>query len=49
MGFETSTMTIAIFHQKCEKVLKTNQNEPKIVDNHQQQLVLGLGYHFLSF
>ena len=35
-------MTIAIFHQKYEKVLKTTQNVPKTVDNHQEQLVLGL-------
>ena len=56
MGFETKkyhfcvlfaqTMTIAIFHQKYEKVLKTTQNVPKTVDNHQEQLVLGLGYQF---
>ena len=52
MGFETKkyhfcvlfdwTTTIAIFHQKYEKVLKTTQNVPKTVDNHQEQLVLGL-------
>ena len=42
-------MIIAIFHQKYEKVLKTTQNVPKTVDNHQEQLVLGLGYQFLSF
>ena len=42
-------MTIAIFHQKYEKVLKTTQNVPKIVDNHQEQLVSGLGYQFYSF
>ena len=37
-------MTIAIF--QYEKVLKTTQNVPKTVDNHQEQLVLGLGYQF---
>ena len=42
-------MMIAIFYQKYEKVLKTTQNEPKTVDNHQEQLALGLGYQFLSF
>ena len=42
-------MTIAIFHQKYEKVLKTTQNVPKTVDNHQEQLVLGLGYQFSYF
>ena len=59
MGFETKkyhicilftqTMKIAIFHRKYEKVLETTQNVPKTVDNHQEQLVLGLGYQFLSF
>ena len=38
--------TIAIFHQKYEKVLKTIHNVPKTVDNHQERLVLGLGYQF---
>ena len=56
MGFETKKYhfcvffalpaTIAIFHQKYEKVLKTTQNVPKTVDNHQEQLVMGLGYQF---
>ena len=53
MGFETKkyhfcilfacTKTIAIFHQKFEKVIKTSQNVPKTVDNHLEQLVFGLG------
>ena len=30
------TATIAIFHKKYEKVLKTTQNVPKTVDNHQE-------------
>ena len=42
-------MTIAILHQKYEKELKSTQNVPKTVENHQEQLVLGLGYQFLSF
>ena len=56
MGFETKkynfcvlfaqTLTIVIFHQKCEKVQKTTQNAPKTVDNYQEQLVLGLGFQF---
>ena len=59
IGFETkkyhfcvlvsSTVTAAILHPKFEKVIKTTQNVPKTVDNHQEQLVLGLGYQFLSF
>ena len=32
-----------VFHQKYEKVLKTTQNMPQTVDNHQEQLALGLG------
>ena len=39
-------MTIDIFHQKYEKVLKSTQNVPKTVDNHHERLVLGLGYQF---
>ena len=31
-----------MFHQKYEKVLKTTQNVPKTVDNHQEQLVMRL-------
>ena len=38
--------TIANFHQIYEKVLKTTQNVPKTIGNHQVQLVLGLGYQF---
>ena len=37
-------MTIQDLHQKYEKVLKTTQNVPKTVNNHQEQLVLGLGF-----
>ena len=54
MGFENKKyhfcilfawiISVAIFHEKYEKVLKTNQNVPKTVDNHQEKLVLGLGY-----
>ena len=54
MGFETKKylfhvlfaciMSIAIFHHKYENLLKTTQNVPKTVDNHKEQLVLGLGY-----
>ena len=40
------TVTEAILHPKFEKVLKTIQNVPKTVDNHKEQLVLGLGYQF---
>ena len=40
-------MTIAIFHQKYEKVQKTNQNIPKTVDNHQEQLFFGSGFKFI--
>ena len=43
------TVTVAILHPKFEKVIKTTQNVPKTLDNHQEQLVLGLGYQFLSF
>ena len=59
MGFETKkyhfyvlfarNRTIAIFHQKYEKVLKTTQNIPKTVDNHQEQLGMGLGNQLYSF
>ena len=35
-------MTIDIFCQKYEKVLKTTQNVPKTVGNHQEQLVFCL-------
>ena len=31
------TVTVAILHPKFEKVLKTPQNIPKTVDNHQKQ------------
>ena len=41
-------MTIAIFHRKYEKALIPTQNVPKTIDNHQEQLVMGLGYQFLS-
>ena len=34
-------MTIAIFHQKYEKVQKTMQNVPKTIDSHQEQLEKG--------
>ena len=54
IGFETKkchfciilawTVTVAI-----GKINKTTENVPKTVDNHQEQLVLGLGYQFLSF
>ena len=30
----TSTTTIAILHQKFEKVITTNQNVPKNIDKH---------------
>ena len=36
-------------YEHCENwtaLLKTTQNVPKTVDNHQEQLVLGLGYKF---
>ena len=46
MDIKKETKTIAIFHQKYEEVLKTTQNVPKTFDNHQKQLVLGLGYQF---
>ena len=41
--------TIHIFHLKFEKVIKTTQNVPKTVDNHQGQLVLGFRYQFQPF
>ena len=54
MGFETKnynfcilfarTMTLANFQKKHEIEQKTTKNVPKTVDNHQEQLVLGLGY-----
>ena len=40
-------MKEAIFNLKFEKVIKTTQNIPKTVDNHQKQLVLGLGYQLV--
>ena len=51
IGFETKkyhfillalTVTEAILHPKFDKVIKTIQNVPKTVDNHQEHLVFGL-------
>ena len=44
--YQLISIFIFQFHQKYEKVLKTTQNVPKTVDNHQEQLVLGLGHQF---
>ena len=38
------TVTVAILRPKFEKLIKTTQNVPKTIDNHQKQLVFGLGY-----
>ena len=46
MNFQKIKKIGVLFHQKYEKVLKTTQNVPKTMDNHQEQLVLGLGYQF---
>ena len=35
-----------ILNLKFEKVIKTNQNVPKTVGNHWEQLVFGLGEQF---
>ena len=49
LNYGPQSMAIAIFHQKYEKVLKTTRNVPKTDNNHQKQLVLGLGYQLQSF
>ena len=46
--FANFLIEISIFHQKYEKLLKTNQNLPKTADYHPEQLVLVLGYQYLS-
>ena len=42
------TVTIAILHQKFQKVIKTTQNVPKTVDNHQEQLVFNFSHFSLK-
>ena len=52
MGFENKkyhfcilfawTTSVAIFHKKYEKVLKTTQSVPKTVDNHQEKFRISI-------